>query len=122
MRYYHHLEKTSKGLVISATILVLACTVSVDIAISTWRENHRMNENSVKFRMIRQNFPKIAYWADTVYHQNPEAMKQITEKLEAEQLAIAQAEAAAKQKAADAVEAKKKVHKLRRGNRRYSWI
>lgn len=114
VRHYHHFEKTSKGLIISATILILACTVSIGIAISTWRDNHHMNENSVKFRMIRQNFPKTAYWADTVYHQNPEAMKQITEKLEAEQLAIAQAEATAKLKAADAVEAKKKVNELKK--------
>ncbi|MDP2414288.1 hypothetical protein [Daejeonella sp.] len=109
VRHHHHFQEKSKGIIIAAVILILVSSISAGVAISIWKDNGRMNENSVKFRMIRQSHPDVAYWADTVYHRNPESIKRITEKLEAKQLAIAQAEAAVKQKEQETEEARIKA-------------
>jgi hypothetical protein len=45
-----------------------------------------MKENDIKFRMIRQSIPETARWADTTYHQDPEAIIRVLKRLEAEQL------------------------------------
>lgn len=114
VRHHHHFQDKSKGFIIAAMILVLVSAISGGIAINMWKDNSRMNENSVKFRMIRQSYPDIAWWADTMYHRSPESMKRVTERLEAEQLATAQAEAAAKQKEQDAKQARKKADHLQK--------
>jgi hypothetical protein len=58
------------------------------------RENNRLQENDIKFRMIRQSIPETTRWADTIYHRNPEATERILKKLEAEQPSIMKAKAA----------------------------
>lgn len=114
IRHHHHFQDKSKGLFIGAIILVLVSAISVGVAVSMWNDNGRMNENSVKFRMIRQQYANVAYWADTAYHHYPDAMELLTERLEAEQLATAQAEAAAKEKVKDAEERKEKLNQLQK--------
>lgn len=114
VRHYHHFDKKSKGFIISATVLLLTCAISIGTSISLWKENRFRNENSIKFRMVWQNYPGIAHWADTTYHRDPEAMKQITEKLEAEQLEIALAQATTKKKELEMKEAKSKENKLQK--------
>jgi hypothetical protein len=87
---------------------------SVGTALHLWSENGRMRENDVKFRMVRQTSPNVAYTIDTLYHPNPEEMEAKTRELEAKQLAIAQAQAAAKEKEEQAKDAKQKLKKLKK--------
>ncbi|MBC8034878.1 MAG: hypothetical protein H7Y03_12075 [Chitinophagaceae bacterium] len=115
VRHHHHFEDKSKGFIIGAIVLLLICAMAVGIAVSMWKENGRLNENSVKFRVIRQGYPTIAYWADTTYHRDPEVIKVLTEKLEAEQLAVAQAEAVAREKTLDSKQKKRKLKLLHHG-------
>lgn len=119
VRHYHHFEDKTKGLIIGAVVLLLICAMAVGIAVSMWKENGRLDENSVKFRVIKQGYPDVAYWADSTYHRDPEAIKLLTEKLEAEQLAVAQAEAASKEKARTLEQSKGKVDELTKKLKRY---
>ena len=98
IQHYYHFTDRSKGSIIAAMILLIICAFSVGVAISTWKENRKLNENSVKFRMIRQSYSNITHWADTTYHRNPEAIERIIKNLEAEQLTAAREEAAALEK------------------------
>ena len=118
MLHYHHVEDKTKAFLISAITLVLAAILSIGLSAGLWKENKRLNANSVKFRMIRQSFPTAAQSADTTYYANPEKVEQEkveqeTERLEVEQLAIAQAEAEAEQKKNNAEKAKKKADRLK---------
>jgi hypothetical protein len=58
------------------------------------RENNRLQENDIKFRMIRQSIPETARWADTTYHRDPEATERVLKRLESEHLGIMNAKAA----------------------------
>ena len=110
VRHHHHFQDKSKGFIVGAIVLLLVSAMAVGIAGSMWKENGRLNENSVKFRVIRQGYPNIAYWADTTYQRDPEMIKVLTEKLEAEQLVTVIAKAAAMKQVKDA---KKSLEKLR---------
>ena len=112
VRRYHHFEDKSNGFIIGAVVLLVVCAMAIGIAVSMWKENGRLNENSVKFRIIRQGHPNIAYWADTTFHRDPETIKLLTEKLEAEQLAVAQAENIAREKTLDSKQKKRKLKLL----------
>jgi hypothetical protein len=114
VRHHHHIQGQSKGFIIGGLILLFSTAIAIGLAGSLWKENGLLNENSVKFRMIRQNYPDIAYWADTLYHRNPDSLKQLTEKIETEQVAAAQAEAAAREKVQDAKKARRKVNELQK--------
>ena len=114
VRYHHHFSDKSKGFIIGAVVLLLVCAIAVGIAVSMWKENGRLNENSVKFRIIRQGYPNVAYWADTTYHRDPETIKLLTEKLEAEQLATAKAEAAANEGASKAKQSQLELFRLQK--------
>jgi len=77
-----------------------------------------MEENDIKFRMIRQTDPDIVYRTDTLYHRNPQAAEAEIRRLEARQLAVAQAEAALKKSKERAEEAEKKLKKLKNNKRK----
>ena len=94
--------------------MLIVAALSTGIALHLWSENGRMRENDVKFRIVRQTNPDVAYTTDTLYYRNPEGMEAKTKQLEAGQLAIAQAEAAAKEKEEQAKEAKQKLKKLKK--------
>jgi hypothetical protein len=55
------------------------------LSFGLYRENTRMKENDIKFRMIRQSIPETARWADTTYHRNPKGIEHVVKKLEAQQ-------------------------------------
>jgi Cu2+-containing amine oxidase len=46
------------------------------------RENNRLQENDIKFRMIRQSIPEAARWADTTYHNNPVEVEKMVKRLD----------------------------------------
>ena len=110
----HRFEDKTKGFIIGGIVLLIVAALSTGIALHLWSENGRMRENDVKFRMVRQTNPDVAYTIDTLYYRNPEEMEAKTKQMEAGQLAIAQAEAAAKEKEGQAKEAKQKLKKLKK--------
>lgn len=71
-----------------------------------------MKDNDIKFRMVQQIAPSIALRADTLYDSDHNVMEKKTKQLEAQQLAIAEAEAAAKVVAEKASKARMKAKNL----------
>jgi hypothetical protein len=114
VRHHHHFDDKSKGFIIGAVVSLLVCVMTVSIAVSIWKENGRLDENSVKFRIIRQGYPNVAYWADTLYYHKPEETKQFIEQLEEEQSLAVRMQAIAKEKENAANESVKNLRKLKK--------
>ena len=68
----------------------------------------------VKYRMVRQINPQIAAWTDSIYYHNPELTEQETEKREAHELVIKDAEALLKQKQQEIKNAQNLLKKLKK--------
>jgi hypothetical protein len=113
VKLLHRFEDKTKGFIIGGLVLFTFSAVLTGICLHLWSDNRMMKGNDVKFRMVRQMAPKIAYKADTLYYQNPEGMEKKTKKLEAQQLALIEAEAAAIKVAKEAERAKKEARKLK---------
>ncbi|MGV3504721.1 MAG: hypothetical protein ACO1O1_13520 [Adhaeribacter sp.] len=88
VEHHHYFEDKSRGFLVGGIGLLLISALSVGLSFGLYRENTRMKENDIKFRMIRQNIPETASWADTIYHRNPEEIERVLKRLEAEQLGI----------------------------------
>lgn len=80
----HHFDNGAKALFTGGIVLILTTAASVGIAFTFWRENQRLHDVDVKFRMIKQQYPRTALWADTTYYKNPRIVEEVTEKLEVE--------------------------------------
>lgn len=89
VKVQHRFEDKTKGFIIGSIALLIVSTIAVGTSFNLWSENGRMKENNIKFRMVRQTNPDVAYRTDTLYYRNPEEMEAKTRQLEAEQLAIA---------------------------------
>lgn len=116
VKLLHRFEDNNKGFIICGVILVAISALLTGICLHLWSDNGKMKDNDVKFRMVRQMVPNIAYRADTMYYSDPEAMEKKTKKLEAQQLALAKAEEVARKTEQEATRAKKEAEKLKRSN------
>ncbi|WP_158798646.1 hypothetical protein [Pedobacter sp. L105] len=114
VKLLHRFQDKTKGFIIGGLVLFALSAFSTGMCFYLWNDNGRMKDNDVKFRMLRQIAPAVAYGVDTLYYPNPEGMEKKTKQLEAQQIALAEAEAAAKQVAEEALKAKKEARKLRK--------
>ncbi len=112
--HHHHFDLKSRGFIISAAVLLIVAAISVGIAVTNSAENNRLHAMDVKCRMIRQVNPQIAAWTDSIYYQNPELAEQETEKREAHELVVRDAEALLKQKQQETKNAQNLLKKLKR--------
>jgi hypothetical protein len=112
--HHHHFDMQSRGFIISAAILLIVSAISVGIAVTNSGENNRLHAMDVKYRMVRQINPEIAAWTDSIYYQNPELAEQETEKREAHELVIKDAEALLKQKQQETRNAQILLKKLKK--------
>lgn len=78
----HHFDNSAKSLFTGGIVLILTTAASVGFAIAFWRENQRLHDTELIFRMIKQTYPKAALWADTSYYKNPRYVEEVTEKIE----------------------------------------
>ncbi|TKT94051.1 hypothetical protein [Dyadobacter frigoris] len=111
---FHHFDLKSKGFIISAAILLIVSTVCIGIAVSAFRENNRLQQSDLKYRMIRQVYPTAAAWADSTYFRDPESTEAETQKLEARELVLKDAEKLLKQKQQETKNAQNILKKLRK--------
>ena len=114
VRHHHHFDLQSRGFIISAAILLIVSAISVGIAVTISGENNRLHAMDVKYRMVRQINPQIAAWTDSIYYHNPELAEQETEKREAHELVIKDAEALLKQKQQEIKNAQNLLKKLKK--------
>lgn len=80
----HHFDSSAKSLFAGGIILILTTAAAVGFAVTFWRENERLHDVDVKFRMIKQQYPRTAIWADSTFYKNPGLAEDVTERLEVE--------------------------------------
>jgi regulator of replication initiation timing len=114
VKHHHHFDLRSRGFIISAAILLIVSAISVGIAVTNSGENSRLHAMDVKYRMVRQFNPEIVAWIDSIYYQNPELAEQETEKREAHELVVNDAEALLKQKQQETKNAQNLLKKLKK--------
>ena len=85
VRHHHHFEDRSQGFVIGGIVCLLAAAISVGLCLSLYRENSRLRENDIKYRMIREAYPDAGRWVDSVYYLNPEEAEGRVRQLESKE-------------------------------------
>lgn len=114
VKHHHHLDNKSKWLLASGIVLLLVTSIVSGLYYSLYRENRRLHDNDVKFRMVRQNLPIATRWIDSTFSLDPENEEKAVENKEAQAMELAEAEAIAKQKLQEAKDAKSAVRKLKK--------
>ncbi|GGG18802.1 MULTISPECIES: hypothetical protein [Pontibacter] len=71
VRHYHHFEDRSRGFLIGGMVCLLTTAIFVGLCFSLYQENGRLQENNMKYRIIRQAYPDAAHWADSTYLHDP---------------------------------------------------
>ncbi|MXV16540.1 hypothetical protein [Hufsiella ginkgonis] len=84
-QHRHYFQDGSKGYIVGMIGMILLTVLSVGLMVTSWIDNRKMTDNSVKFRMIRQYYPVAARWANKEYHRNPEMATKNVDRLEAKQ-------------------------------------
>ncbi|MDO6389561.1 hypothetical protein Q4E40_05450 [Pontibacter sp. BT731] len=87
VRHHHYFEDRSRGFVIGGIVCLLTVAISVGLSFSLYRENSRLEESDIKYRMVRQAYPDAVHWADSAFHQNSEDAKTWLENREPEAIA-----------------------------------
>ena len=85
VEHHHYFTDKSKGFLVGGMGLLLISALAVGLSFGLYRENTKLKENDIKFRMIRQSIPEVARWADTIYNRDPAATERTLKRLEAEQ-------------------------------------
>lgn len=114
VKILHRFEDKTKGFIISGLVILALVALLTGTCFYLWSDNGKIKGNDIKFRMVRQIAPKVAYQADTLYYRDPEGMEKKTKQLEAQQLALTEAEAVAKEVTKEATQAKKEAKRLRK--------
>jgi predicted glycosyl hydrolase (DUF1957 family) len=78
---------------ISAAVLLLSTAISIAVAISNYKESNRLQESDIKFRVTRQLSPVLTARVDSIYYEDPESAELATQKREAHELTVKEAEA-----------------------------
>jgi hypothetical protein len=98
IKHHHHFNFQSKGFIISAAVLLLSTAISIGMAISNYNESSRLQESDLKFRIARQLSPALAVRVDSIYYKDPERAELETQKREAHELTVKEAEAKLKER------------------------
>lgn len=114
VKNHHHFDLRSKGFIISAAVLLIVTALSVAVSISSYRESSRLRESDLKFRIARQLSPALTAGVDSIYYKDPDQAEFETQRLEARELSIKQAEKAIKQKQKEIDQAQKTLKMLKK--------
>lgn len=82
IQHYYHFTDRSKGSIIAGMTLLIVCAVSVGIAISMWKENRKLSKDSIRFRLMREVYPKATRRVDSIYYKNPTVVEQWVDSLQ----------------------------------------
>ncbi len=106
VKHHHHFDLRSKGIIVSAAVLLITTALSIGVAISNYSESSRLQESDLKFRIARQLNPAFTTRVDSIYYEDPEQAELETQKREAHDLTVKEAEEILKQRQIEA----KKAH------------
>jgi hypothetical protein len=96
--HHHHFDLQSKGFIISAAVLLLSTAISIAVAISNYSESSRLQKSDLKFRIARQLSPLLTARVDSIYYEEPDQAELETQKREAHELTVREAEELLKQR------------------------
>ncbi|WP_138484970.1 hypothetical protein [Dyadobacter bucti] len=113
VRHHHHFDLRSKGFIISAAALLLSTAISIAVAISNYNESSRLKETDLKFRIARQLSPALTARVDSIYYKDPDRAELETQKREAHELTVKEAEEVFSRRREEAEEAQKQLKRLR---------
>lgn len=113
VRHHHHFDLRSKGFIISAAVLLLSTAISIAVAISNYHESSRLKETDLKFRIARQLSPALTARVDSIYYKDPDRAELETQKREAHELTVKEAEEVFSRRREEAEEAQKQLKRLR---------
>ena len=114
VQHHHHFDLQSKGFIISRTVLLLSTAISVAMAISNYNESSRLQESDIKFRIGRQLSPALTAEIDSIYYEDPDRAELETQKREAHEITVREAEKLLKQRQNEAKQARELLNNLKR--------
>jgi len=77
-------DPKTKGWIISCTILLIVVALSTGLSGYLWKENSRLDDIDIKYRLAKQVGPTVTNWVDSIYLNNPEQAKRVLAKMEAD--------------------------------------
>ena len=114
VRHHHHFDLRSKGFIISAAVLLLSTALSIAVAISNYKESNRLQGSDLKFRITRQLSPALTARVDSIYYEDPDRAELETQKREAHEITVIEAEELLKQSQNETKQARELLNKLKR--------
>lgn len=113
VQHHHYFDLRSKGFIISAALLLITTSISIALAISNYSESSRLQESDLKFRIARQLSPALTAEVDSIYFKDPDLAELETQKREAHELTVQEAEAMLKQRRIEAKEAQDLLKRIK---------
>lgn len=114
VQHHHHFDLQSKGFIISAALLLLSTAISIAVAISNYNESCLLQESDIKFRIARQLSPALIAEVDSIYYEDPDRAELETQKREAHEITVREAEKLLKQRQNEAKQARELLNNLKR--------
>ncbi|MCF2520075.1 hypothetical protein [Dyadobacter sp. CY351] len=114
VRHHHHFDLQSKGFIISAAVLLLSTAISIAVAINNYMESNRLQGSDLKFRIARQLSPELTERVDSIYYEDPDRAELETQKREAHELTVLEAEELLQQRQNEAKQAREMLNKLKK--------
>ncbi|WP_426669440.1 hypothetical protein ACPPVU_24900 [Mucilaginibacter sp. McL0603] len=82
VKYQVTLSLKTKEIIAASIIWFMVTAIQTGVNIYLWKSKSSLEANDLKYRAIRQVFPKQADWVDSVYRFNAEFMIKQTDSLE----------------------------------------
>lgn len=82
VKYQVTLSLRTKEIIAASIIWFMVTAMQTGFIIYLWKSKSSLEVNDLKYRAIRQVFPRQADWADSVYRSNAEFMIKQTDSLE----------------------------------------
>lgn len=77
-------DPKTKGWIISGTILLIGVALTTGFSGYLWKENNRLEDVDIKYRLAKQVGATVTDWVDSIYLNNPDQAKRILAKMEAD--------------------------------------
>ena len=84
LKFINTFDLKTKGWIISGTILLIVVALNTGLSGYLWKENSRLEDVDIMYRLAKQVGPTVTDWEDSTYLNNIEQEKKILAKMEAD--------------------------------------
>ena len=84
LKFINTFDLKTKGWIISGTILLIVVALNTGLSGYLWKENSRLEDVDIMYRLAKQVGPRVPDWVDSTYLNNPEQAKKMLAKMEAD--------------------------------------